>query len=273
MTKGRVAIAISIYNKSNLDSLISSIDSMLNQSYEELDIILYIDGTIDDSLYRYIKELKEYNNIFIISSIINKGLGFGLNTIIDFALSKKCYKYLARMDGDDISLSHRIKKQVNFLDQNRDIDVCGTAVTEFGSSFAKREVILPLCHDQLVNYSIYRCPFIHPTVMFRMEIFKSGARYPTNYVVKEDLALWYKLILNGAKFGNLPEKLLSFRIDEFSLKRRHGFHHAYGEMSERIKFMNSIKKKSIKNYILILLKFFLHLLPTSIMGLIYKYFR
>jgi hypothetical protein len=109
--------------------------------------------------------------------------------------------------------------------------------------------------------------------MFRLEVFKTGIRYPTNYIIKEDLALWFELILKGFRFENLPNILLDYRIDESSLKRRQGFSHAFGEMCERMKFMTSVKKISLKNISLISLKFLLHLMPTSIMGFVYRYFR
>ena len=274
MSNNKIAVAISIYNKNKLEFLKKALDSIFNQKFRNFDIIIYVDGAIDEPLKEYLTWLKSNKLITILKNEQNRGLGFGLNEIIEYALSKNCYKYLARMDADDISMEKRLQKQYNFLEINNHIDVCGSGVYEFGSSFAKNEVVPPIKHNELVKYAIYRCPFIHPTVMFRMKIFeKSNIRYPTSYIIKEDLALWYKLILHGFKLENMPDKLLYFRLDDNSLERRKGFRHAYGEMLERKKFMKSINKTSLKNYLLIMFKFILHILPTPFMRLIYRFFR
>ncbi|HFP9581128.1 TPA: glycosyl transferase, partial [Escherichia coli] len=106
---------------------------------------------------------------------------------------------------------------------NKSIDVIGGYCTEFGSEFALKVKKVPLEHNDIVNYSALRCPFIHPTVMFRSRVFDSNIRYPVNTYYSEDLALWYILLANGYKFANIPEILLKYRITEDTLFRRKGF--------------------------------------------------
>ncbi|WP_255297197.1 glycosyltransferase [Proteus vulgaris] len=134
-------------------------------------LFLHLDGEINNNILNYLYELEKNNKIILSKSILNQGLPTSLNYLIDKALSDKRIKFIARMDSDDISLPERLSKQVRYLESHPTIDVLGTACEEFGSSFSLEKKSLPSHHDELVKYSVCRCPFIHPTVMFlRMEI-------------------------------------------------------------------------------------------------------
>ncbi|WP_220737068.1 glycosyl transferase, partial [Morganella morganii] len=183
------------------------------------------------------------------------------------------YKYIARMDSDDIAIKNRLMFQADFLDKNPHIDVCGSYCHEFGSNFSLNEKKLPISHDEILNFSIYRCPLIHPCVMFRSEIFKSGYRYPTDTNLTEDMALWFLLLESGFKFHNIPIVLLNYRLSEDTINRRKGISKAISEIRVRLYYMSKLKKTSIKNIILILSRLPFHLLPSFIIKFFYKNFR
>lgn len=182
----------------------------------------------------------------------------------------KGYKYLARMDSDDISMPDRIAKQVNFLENQKNIDVLGGACEEFGASFALKYKSLPLTHDELKLFSIIRCPFIHPTVMFRASIFHSDIRYPTNTLLTEDMALWFILLEKNIIFANLPDILIKYRMDENTIHRRKGLSKAINEVKLRHSYMRKIKSSNFKNFFGLTIRFIFHLLPVAIIKILYK---
>ncbi|EJD6599346.1 glycosyl transferase 2 family protein, partial [Providencia rettgeri] len=182
-------------------------------------------------------------------------------------------EYIARMDSDDISLPLRLKIQRDYLENHPDIDILGTACEEFGTPYALAEKRLPSEHDDLVTFSITRCPFIHPSVMFRRRIFEEGNRYPTHTCFTEDMAFWLELLYKNYKFHNLPDVLLRYRLEENTMARRAGLSKAKSEVALRLGYMFLLNKFSLKNMLLIYSRYCFHLLPPKLMSLAYKYLR
>jgi len=120
-------------------------------------------------------------------------------------------EYIARMDSDDISLPRRIRKQVEYLEDNKDVDIVGTNIVIFYPDGGERVPALPKDHEILKYQSLLYCPIYHPTIMFRKKIIhKIVYRTP----LLEDYDLWLRLLHedpDGPKFGNLGEVLLRLR--------------------------------------------------------------
>lgn len=263
-----ICVIMSVYRSDDPKMLKSSIESILNQTVK-CDLFVYQDGNISTELSSVLHEYIDENSLTLFINDINKGLAVGLNYMINNAI-KQGYKYIARMDSDDISRPIRIEKQVNFLENNKHIDVLGTSCREFGASFALDEKHLPKTHKELLNFSITRCPFIHPSVMFRSSVFEKEFRYPENTVLTEDMALWFLLLNNGFRFANLNEILLDYRLNENTINRRKGFKKAMSEINIRTKNMISLKQVNIKNISLIGARIVFHLMPSSLVKLAYK---
>ncbi|TKG24514.1 glycosyltransferase [Vibrio breoganii] len=267
MPKSNIAVIMSVYKEDTVTMFTQAVNSILKQSIP-CDLLIYQDGIVSESLSRYIADIEKLSNVFIIRCKENKGLAVALNSLIEVSILKR-YQYIARMDSDDISHPKRLAKQVDFLDLNSNVDVVGTSCHEFGASFALNEKHLPRTHEELVNFSITRCPFIHPTVMFRSSVFTSGFRYPTDTNLTEDMALWFLLLNNKIQFANINEVLLDYRLNEGTIKRRSGFKKAISEVIIRFKNMLSLKKVSFKNIILILSRIAFHLLPERLLKIAY----
>lgn len=266
-----VAIILSVYRAEKPQYFYESLSSLFAQTMK-VDVYLYVDGPITESLQDVIKYFEKYQNFYTFYGEVNKGLAFALNTLIDITLSKR-YTYIARMDTDDISHQNRIEKQFAFLEKQNDIDVLGSYCHEFGSEYALDLKRVPLDHDSLKKYSIIRCPFIHPTVMFRSTVFEGGIRYPLDTRFTEDMALWLNLLEKGFRFHNLPEVLLDYRINANTFSRRRGIKKAFSEFSLRFKYMMILKQFSIKRCLVLVIKFIFHLLPLFMISYAYKKHR
>lgn len=268
---GKLAVIMSIYKSDDPEALRVALDSLINQIYP-CDIFVYQDGEIPLALTSVIQNYVDNRQIKLTSCLVNKGLAHGLNTLINEVLQDD-YIYIARMDSDDISRPERMSEQVSYMEKNPQVDICGTFCQEFGSTYALSEKRLPRAHEDLVKFSIARCPFIHPTVMFRRRVFEKGHRYPTNTTYTEDMALWFALINAGFKLGNVDKVLLDYRLTEDTILRRRGFKKSISEVKLRVKYMILLKMLTLKNVMLIISRVIFHLLPVSFMRFMYRNMR
>ncbi|MCG6223057.1 glycosyltransferase [Vibrio diabolicus] len=271
MTANSIAVIMSVYRSDDPEMFKVAIDSILCQSIP-CTLLIYRDGLLPECLNVVLESYLENESVHVIFNEENKGLATGLNTLIDYSLTKG-FKYIARMDSDDISRPQRLKVQFDFLEANADIDVLGTSCREFGATFALDEKHLPEFHDDLTNFSITRCPFIHPTVMFRSNVFRRGYRYPVNTTLTEDMALWFELLNAGFKFSNINEVLLDYRLNETTISRRKGIGKAFSEINIRLRNMFSLNKFNLKNCLLIGGRIIFHLMPDFLVKVAYKKIR
>lgn len=177
------------------------------------------------------------------------------------------------MDSDDISRPDRLEKQVSFFQEHNNVDVLGGFCHEFGSSFALDIKKLPQEHSELKKFSIARCPFIHPTVMFRTKVFSSGIRYPVNTSFTEDMALWFILLERGYIFANISDVVLDYRLEEATLTRRIGLKKAKSEFILRNKYFWKLGSFSPLTLLAVYARFVFHLLPESVMKFVYGRLR
>lgn len=197
-----VSVVMPVFNAEKY--LISSIESILNQTYLNFEFIIINDGSTDNSL-EIIKQYKAKDDRIVIVSRENKGLSFSLNEGI--LLSKG--KYIARMDADDISLENRLQKQVGFMENNLDIGVCGSWIKIFEDEIDGHIWKLPYSDDECKVVLFVGCCFAHPTVMIRKNILDTyGVQYKKH--LAEDYGMWVCLS-KITKFANMQEVLLLYR--------------------------------------------------------------
>lgn len=271
-SKARVAVIMSVYRSDIYTDIENAIDSILKQTYP-CSLYLYQDGPVSVEVSTLLNSIRDVHaNVTLMVSTVNCGLAHALNTMIDKVMAEG-YEFIARMDSDDISRPTRIAKQIDYFKQHPDVDVLGASCREFGASYALVEKHLPKSHAELVDFSVARCPFIHPTVMFRSRLFFNGLRYPTATKLTEDMALWLKLIEDGYRLANLNEVLLDYRLNENAVKRRQGIGKAISEFNIRFKHMRTMKKNTPKNMFLISSRLLFHVLPLSVIKMLYKFAR
>ncbi|EKO3593987.1 glycosyltransferase [Vibrio metschnikovii] len=269
-----VAIIMSVYINDSVDILKESVISILGQDFDKIKLFIYRDGNVNSDIEDYLSKLSsEEDRVYYIRSEKNNGLAFALNQLIDIIVEKDEFKYIARMDSDDIAKKDRISKQVLFMEANLDCDVSGAFCSEFGSKFALQEKKLPTNHEELIRFSITRCPFIHPTVIFRSNIFSGGLRYPEDTPLTEDMAFWFLLLDNGYKFSNIPEVLLDYRINDKTLARRRGVRKSIDETRMRLRYAIRLKMLTPISFLIIFFRLFFHLMPTPLMMFLYNKLR
>lgn len=210
-----VSVIIPAFNESP-KIIFDAVNSILKQTYKNIEVHIFDDSTktetknaIDHFLYdSRIHVHRSKKRVGFIKSL-NKGLEVSLG------------KYIARMDGDDVSLPDRIEKEVAYLEANSSIMVVGgqmNIMDENGKITSKRSY--PTGGIKFYLFSCARNPLAHPTIMMRREVVDKGYRYDESLKMSEDLDLWLRLMNDGYKLANLQDTVLNYRVTDNFLEKR-----------------------------------------------------
>ena len=206
-----------------------AIDSLLAQTFTDFEFIIVDDGSTDAT--SQIIQGYDDERIRFIQNEENIGLTRSLNKGLALAGGE----YIARMDGDDVSLPDRLAKQVAFMEANHEVGACGTwarDIDQAGKVIRNREA---LTGDDLDSFYWRVSPLIHPTVMFRFTP-SLGPWYDETVPVAQDYDLWLR-IRAEQRLSNLPEYLLLYRVHEESItaaKAERQFRSAYAAFCKHI---------------------------------------
>jgi len=197
----KISVLMPVYNCNPF--IDESVKSILNQTFEDFEFII-IDDCSTDGTYEYLTSLTD-NRIHLYKKPKNTGIIDSLNIGLELANGV----YIARMDGDDISLPDRFEKQLTFMDQNPDVIVCGGGYKAIGTDL---QFIPKSSNDELVVELLSNSPMAHPTVFLRTKIIKdNNIKYNTKYEAAEDYKMWTTLSEYG-KLANLTDIILQYRI-------------------------------------------------------------
>lgn len=210
MTKDLISVVMSNYNTEEA-YLRAAIESVLNQTYENFEFIIVDDCSTNNSV-DVIESYKD-NRIKLIKNKKNMGITKSLNV----ALRNASGEFVARMDADDVSLSQRFEKQVEFLAKNPEYIACGTAIKIIGGQDEGK--IIHRTIPDIETFRIYllfgNYPNIaHPTAMFNHSLLK---KFGIEYDERCPLAQDYKMWVNCSKYApcyNLEEVLLQYRVHD-----------------------------------------------------------
>ena len=196
-----VSVILPVFNAEKF--VAQAIESILQQTFTDFELIVIDDGSNDRSLEILKKYASSDKRITIISRE-NRGLVASLNQ----GIAAACGQWIARMDADDIALPQRFERQLQWLAKT-DADICGSWVKLFGTP--DRRVIKHPQTDEAIKMKMIFCtPFAHPAVMIKTEFIKQ-LRYNKVWEKCEDYDLWERATRAGGKMINVPEILLLYR--------------------------------------------------------------
>lgn len=203
--KPEVSIVMPVYNGEKY--LKEAIESLLNQTFHNFELIIINDGSTDKS--EEIAKSYHDDRIVYISNSVNLGLSKSFNIGVRAARGE----YIARMDADDVSIPERLSTQVLFLANNPEIGIVGSAallIDQDGRKIAKLQRVQN--HLEIKWMSLTSTPLIHPSVMARSRVLKENP-YDESLTNSEDYELWSRLLFTtNTKFANLPKPLLYYRV-------------------------------------------------------------
>jgi glycosyltransferase involved in cell wall biosynthesis len=211
-----VTVLMPVYNAERF--LKQAIQSLLAQTFTDFELLIINDGSTDKSVS--IIESFHDKRIRLVHNEKNSGVIDTLNKGITLATGK----YIARMDADDYSLPSRFEKQVNYLEQHKDIAVLGTCIMQVnadGEELGAWNDDFQNTNPQQIFKTVAKTNCIaHPTVMMRTEIVRCYA-YSKEQKGSEDWDLWMRLVSDRHRIDKLPEILLKYRLHAASVTAIH----------------------------------------------------
>ena len=207
-----ISVVMPVYNSAK--TVRRSIDSIICQTFDDFEFIIVNEGASNDGTTEI---LEEYANIDKRIKIIQTEGKIGIAPSLNKGLDAARGKYIARMDADDYSYPKRFQKQVEFMEKNPDITVCGTGMKVYYNEDKWSEWRGYTDPDLIAAESLFSCPISHPTVFIRREnLEKYGFRYSEKKinVIPEDYELWLRMLEKGLIFSNIDEVLLDYNNDD-----------------------------------------------------------
>lgn len=258
--KLKFSVILPIYIKVDFYTFQKSFNSIINQTLKPDEILIIFDGPIKKKIDIFLKiQKKKYSFIRIINFKKNYGLGHVLN----YAVKKCNYEYIARCDADDISKKNRFKKQIKFLIRYPKVDVLGTNIIElFNNKFYSKKK-MPCNHDNIIKQLNFRNPINHSSVIFKKKKLVQSGNYKEMFYF-EDYYMWFRMVKKGCYFKNMSEYLVYMNVDENFYNRRTGLKY--------FKYYLVFLKRLYKEKNINILIFFLCLLIRSPIILINKNF-
>lgn len=211
-----VSVIMPIHNSGKY--LSPALNSVLNQTYKNFELIIVDDASTDNSL----AILKDYSKrhpkrIKLLKNAVNMGVSYSSNK----AISKSKGKYIARMDGNDLMFPERLKFQVKFLEKNKGYVLVGGQVVEIsGSGGFLGERKYPLTNEEIYKRMPIFMTVLQGATMINSTLLpKDFTWFRNDLRVAEDMDLFFRLFKYG-KFANLNSFILSYRRHPFSISRQ-----------------------------------------------------
>ncbi|EEY8694224.1 glycosyltransferase [Escherichia coli] len=280
-----MSVIMSVYSESE-KMLRQSIDSVLNQSFRDFEFIIVNDNPERIEIIQLLRYYMEKDNrVKVFSNEINKGLTKSLN----IAAKKSNSKYIARMDADDISDITRFDRQLDILEKNDDIDICGSNVKVINvHDNVTGHYRYPERSSKIKGKLFFRDCLCHPATMFRRSFFIEVGGYSEDFKKAQDYELWIKALINDKGIYNIQTPLLYYRmhsenistknIDEqhyYSIKAKVLLYSFFMDQQQSLKIIDYIEGQQGNVHIIRVLKFFFVLagrLNKKINGFSYIYF-
>lgn len=201
--KPLVTVILPIYNCELFVK--DAIQSILDQTYTNFELLIIDDCSTDNTL----TIASSFDDIRI--RIIKKVQNTGYTESLNLGISEAKGIYIARMDGDDVSLPQRFEKQVDFMELYPEIVVCGCNYKILDS---EQIITKPVSHEAIKIALLQESAIGHPTAMIRTSVlFDNKIKYNREYEPAEDYDLWVRLLAFGA-LANLKEVLFLYRNHE-----------------------------------------------------------
>ena len=189
MNKNLISVLLPVFNAEK--DINVAIQSILNQSYKDLELLIIDDGSTDNSYQICMNISEQDNRVKVFRNHNNLGLTKSLNLLIN----ESSGKYLARQDADDWSEETRFEKQLKFMnDENIDVVYARSVRNDTQNIFPKLSYYLPL------NFVLrYKNPLIHGTMLAKKNIIEKVGGYDEKFIYSQDYKLAFDLINLGFK--------------------------------------------------------------------------
>ena len=207
-----ISVIMCVYNETN-DMIMDAVQSVINQTYENWELILVCDRPDDFELHSFLKSLQS-ENIRVYSNEKNMGAALSRN----FGVEKSQGEFIAVLDADDICEPERLMHEMKYLREGAYDIVCAgrSFINEKGEAIEKEDEVNT--EQEVLQNLLYKNYITHSTVLMKKGVFTRFGGYKC--ACAQDYGLWLRVYKAGGKIGYLSEKLVKYRIRENSLSAR-----------------------------------------------------
>ena len=226
-----VSVLMSTYARESAHHLEESLASLYLQTRIPDEIVLVVDGPIDNEQEEVIAKYERAEiPLIVVRKEVQAGLALAMNTGLEHCRGR----YVMRMDADDICERDRVELQVEFLQQHPEIDLLGGWIQELSDDDMLYGVKASPCHhEELAKALRFRNVISHPTVIMRRKTLIAVGAYRTDFGLLEDYDLFVRFVEAGAKLHVIPKVLLRARTSKAQRARRGGLEYLRGELAFR----------------------------------------
>ena len=213
--KPQISVLMAVHN--SMQFLRDAIESILNQTFTDFEFIIIDDGSTDGSAGLLRKYAVRDSRIRLFFQD-NQGLTKSLNRGLSLARGE----YIARMDGDDISLPNRIKIQLKLMQEDKEVAALGgSPIYIDGKNRTLFQRKMPLEHDEICQAHLtgWGGFIVHPSAMLNACMLKKVGGYDENFKYAQDYDLWCRLSRNW-KLKNIAEPLIFYRYHNKSISNK-----------------------------------------------------
>ncbi len=206
MNKIKVTVVLNFYNEEKY--LSQAIESILNQTYKDFELILVDDASTDNS--NNIARSFHDPRIRVVRNSCNRGAAYSRNV----GMREACGEYIAFSDGDDYSLPDRIEVETNFLDNHQEVlavSCWSNYIDENDNEIEHRKSVV-MNNQEVAASLLFGNPFSNPGSMIRRTVFeKYGIYQKEDLRVSQDYYFWIQIIGVG-ELSIIPQELLNYRV-------------------------------------------------------------
>lgn len=199
------SVLLPVYNAGQ--HLVQAVESVLNQTFQNFEVLLLNDGSTDNSL-QVLESFASIDRRCRIYSWPNRGLFATLNAGLELAEAE----FIIRMDQDDVCRPQRFEKQIFYMRQHPECVVVGSRVLFIDANgMPIFEVLDRYTHEEIERALLSRqLGIAHPAAIIRRSALEAIGGYRPDYTHAEELDLFLRLAEVG-RLANLPEVLLDYR--------------------------------------------------------------
>ncbi|MGE4336361.1 MAG: glycosyltransferase [Pigmentiphaga sp.] len=261
---------LSLYQGERAEYFEQCLQSIAEQSWPAAEVVLVLDGPVGDELAAVLERWRGRLPLVVTALPTNQGLGLALA----HGLTLCRHDLVVRVDTDDVSQPWRFERQIDFMEHNPQLAVCGSCMWEIDPETQEplgRKTV-PETDGAIRAMLPYRNPFNHPTVVLRREAVLAAGSYQ-DFPLAEDYHLWLPLLAGGGQGWNLQDDLVLARTGSDMLRRRRGWPYVRTEYrlyrtKRQLRLSNPVTA-----FVVFILRTIPRLLPLPLLRPLYRLLR
>jgi glycosyltransferase involved in cell wall biosynthesis len=229
-----ISVVMPVYNTSKY--LAKAIESVLNQTFQDFELIIIDDCSTDESWLMISKYAKQNSRIRAVRNTDNMGIAYTRNRGLELAKAD----IVAIADSDDVNNLNRLDLQFEYLRKNPNVSIVGSYAQVINEKDVDIELIkFASTPTKLRKTFFYHYPFLQPTTMYRKRHVLAVGGYREKYSLVDEIDLYLRLFFCGYSGANIPQPLVHYRRHaESTLKNS----------AKKINVIFRLRKETLRNF-------------------------